>query len=491
MFGQGVIVKTMTHMSNPQFWSAALCLAASSVCVSAGAQPPVTIRVDRSTPIGISRFEPGVTHTQHDLDSARADPQAAARVKKLLPAICRYQVEPIMGWGADNPEPSPGVYNWESLDRRMRLIESMRAIPVITLCAAPDWMKGGEAGKTNWSRIEAAPVPEHFGDFAVLAKKVAQRYPKVRYFQVWNEFKGFWDAPNNNWNYIQYTDLYNQIYDALKSVSPAIKVGGPYLVVEGTGMNPDKWYGAQPITKRNMRVIDYWLAHKHGADFLVLDRSITDSNHDPGRHTEAEAMAQTRLFGEIVRQLRAKTDLPIWWAEYYGDGGHNDPDFVAAEFASIYAHMATASAERPSQAVGRRSSRASAEPRPRAAVEPTARAAAPITNPPRTPEIAFLWGFLQEEGSGYHLFTKLDNAAGGQPTAHYRVLKLFHDAFPPGTQLYRASSSSPDVEVLASRNRTLLINKRPAATTVEIDGKIFSLAHYEVRLLDSDPQRTR
>ncbi len=443
--------------------AAGMCICAGGPCGTAGAQEPVKIRIDRAAPAGVSRLELGVTHTQHDLDSARANPEAAARVKRLLPAVCRYQVEPIMGWGADNPEPAPGVYNWESLDRRMKLIDSMGALPVITLCAAPDWMKGGTTGKTDWSKIETAPLPEHFADFAALAKTVAQRYPKVRHFMVWNEFKGLWHARNNNWDYARYTELYNQVYDALKSVDPAIKVGGPYLVVEGTGLNPKQWYGAVPFTKRNLQVIDYWLAHKHGADFIVLDRGLTDGNHDPAKHTEAEALPQTRLFGDIARQIRAKTDLPIWWAEYYGAGGLKDLDYIVAQFASIYCHMAAAAAETSTPESSRRAASA------------------------RTPQVSFLWGFLEEEGSGYQLFSKLDRTDGGQPTAHYRVFKLFHDHFPPGTRLYRATSSSPNVEALASRSKTLLINKRPEPTQVELDGHSFTLARYEVRLVEANP----
>lgn len=404
----------------------------------------VTVHIDRRQPAGVCRLELGVTHTQNDLDAARANLQAVARVKRLLSAVCRYQVEPIMGWGADNPEPSPGVYNWESLDRRLALIRSMHAIPVITLCAAPDWMKGGTAGRTDWSKIEVAPVPEHYADFAALAKQVARRYPDVHYFQVWNEFKGFWDDPHHNWDYAHYTAMYNQVYDALKSVNPAIKVGGPYLVVEGTGLNPGAWFGVPPITARNRQVIDYWLQHKHGADFLVLDRSLTDKEHDPAAYPAAQVLAQTHYFGDIVRQVRARTNLPVWWAEYYGAEGISDPAFIAAEFASCYFHMATAG----------------------------------------TPQVGFLWGFFQREGGGYQLFTDVQQPNGGQPTAHYRLFRIFHDDFPPGTPFYRATSDALIVEVLASATHTLLINKQAAQIWVDLDGKRLTLNRYEVRLLN-------
>jgi hypothetical protein len=69
----------------------------------------------------------------------------------------------------DNPEPSPGQYDFRSLDRRMDFIRRSGGIPVIVLCCAPDWMKGGEAGQTDWDRLEDTPLPEHFADFAALS----------------------------------------------------------------------------------------------------------------------------------------------------------------------------------------------------------------------------------------------------------------------------------------------------------------------------------
>ena len=46
----------------------------------------------------------------------------------------------------------------------------------------------------------------------------AKRYPNVKHYMVWNEFKGFWDPANNRWDAEGYTELYNEIYVALKAV---------------------------------------------------------------------------------------------------------------------------------------------------------------------------------------------------------------------------------------------------------------------------------
>jgi len=255
--------------------------------------------------------------------------------------------------------------------------------------------------------------------------------------------KGFWDSKANNWNYVRYTELYNKVYDALKSVSRDIKVGGPYLVIEGTGTGTGPWWSEKPITKRNRAVLSYWLEHKHGADFVVLDRAV-QSSHDRTTYTEAQYMAFTALFDDIAGQVRTMTDLPIWWAESYFVRNDERPDFEAAGIASMLYHQLKAGSV-------------------------VSLCWAPQARPQRA--------------SGQHLFTDTLDAGGGQPLPAYFIYKAFNDDFKPGTHLYQAQSSSSDVEVLASSTRVLLINKRPNALMLAVNQARVTLGGHEVRVL--------
>jgi hypothetical protein len=402
--------------------------------------------VNYTKPQGRSQLTLGITHTQHTVDYGNI--AAVARAQKLLGVVAPFQVQAIMGWGADNPEPSPGIYNFQTLDERIDVIRRMHATPVITLCGAPDWMKGGQAGSTDWSKLERAPLPAHYADFATLAATIARRYPDVHYYQVWNEMKGLWDAAARNWNAAGYTDLYNQVYDALKSVSPAIKVGGPYLVIEGTGSGAAGWAAANPITARNMEVLNYWIKHKHGADFIVIDRGLVDY-HDKTKYTPDQAMKLTHWFGDVAEQVHKLTDLPVWYAEYYG-GGSSDRAFIAAEYASIYASFVRSGVAK-----------------------------------------AFLWGPMDDGNGDWLGSTALVSSArqpdGGSTYPHYDVFKLFHDHFAAGTQIFHAVSSSEDVDVLASRKCTLLINQADAAVAVRLAGQTYSLKPYQVLAVDGAP----
>jgi len=81
------------------------------------------------------------------------------------------------------------------------------------------------------------------------------------------------------------------------------------------------------------------------------------------------------------------------------------------------------------------------------------------------------------------LFTATTVAGGGQATVYYPVQKALHDYFGPGTLLYKATSSSPDVDVLASATKFLLVNKLATPLTVNVNGTVIATAGYEVRLL--------
>jgi len=394
------------------------------------AQDFVTVTVDRSTPDGTSNFTVGITHTQPKWENG--DPAAVARAKSLLAEGLKFQNQHLMDWGTENPEPQPGVYNWASLDHRVALMRSMGASIVITLCTAPGWMKtSGEdfprqIGPASWADDRVAD--NHVEEFVDLCRKVVLRYSDVKYFQIWNEYKGYWDTATNNWDFVRFTDFYNRVYDAIRAARPDVQIGGPYYPFDGP--KPKDW-----------EVVDYWFQHKHGADFVCFDGWVAGYPPTRTRKDEAKKMSLTDYFGQIARQFCARTQLPIWISEFYG-GWSSNPEFTAANHASCYLHALRSGVA-----------------------------------------VALLWDAELEKWN--YLFTSTRTPEGGQPSPHYQVVKLFNMYFGPGTPLFKASSSSPDIEVLASRTKTLLINKRDASVEVRLDGAPLTLNPYEVRLVDA------
>src|SRR2546421_9351135 len=108
-----------TSMSSRHwFWAmpvAVLLLAAAALpplgnVPRAVAAAHATVTVDRTTPAGLSQLALGVTHPQYS-PAPSGDPTAVTSGKALLAAATVYQNQSIYGWGATNPEPSPGVYD--------------------------------------------------------------------------------------------------------------------------------------------------------------------------------------------------------------------------------------------------------------------------------------------------------------------------------------------------------------------------------------------
>ncbi|MFF7972981.1 xylan 1,4-beta-xylosidase [Streptomyces sp. NPDC007905] len=402
----------------------------------------------------------GFTHTQYSADEG--GDTAVERVEQLLAKDGGLpQDQAIMGWGADNPEPVKGRYDFGAMDRRIDFIRRSGGTPVITLCCSPDWMKGGRAGvgNTDWSRtaLETAPTPKHYQDFADLAATVARRYPDVRHFLVWNEFKGFWNNARGRWDYEGYTRMYNLVYRALKQVDKDIMVGGPYLVMDS--LDPRDQNASDvlkgPWGAMDRRVLDafaYWNGHRTGADFVVVDGS-SYTNDDELLPDEFAATDKLTAVGEWVRQQTH--DLPLWWAEYYvepADGNDDRKGWSEAHRLAVHASGLIAMVKGGADS-------------------------------------GFYWNPEEEKGTDCPgcLWTPTDSAGGGKELPMYDLVSWFGRAFPPGTRYETVSVARddvPNVRVLADRRTVLVVNTLDRTISAQVDGKRFDMQAYEVKWLD-------
>ncbi|MDT0567485.1 xylan 1,4-beta-xylosidase [Streptomyces sp. DSM 3412] len=400
----------------------------------------------------------GFTHTQFSADEGSGT--AVERVEERLGEQPLPQIQHIMGWGADNPEPVEGRYDFEEMDRRIDFVRATGGTPVVTLCCAPDWMKGGRSGadRTDWSQaaLETAPEPEHFADYAALAATVAKRYPDVRHFIVWNEFKGFWNDAEARWDYEGYTELYNLVHKALKQVDEDIMVGGPYLVMDS--LDPRQEQNASTSLKgpwgaldqRVLDAFDYWNENKVGADFVVVD----GSSYTRDDELVPDEFAATDKFTAVSRWVRERSgDLPLWWAEYYvepADGDDNRHGWSENRRVAVHASGLMAMAKGGATS-------------------------------------GFYWN--PEERTGECpgcLWTPTDKSDGGEELPMYGLLSRFGEEFPPGTRYETvsvAADDKPNVRVLADDEAVLVVNTLDRKIGADIDGQKFDMAAYEVKWL--------
>ena len=440
--------------------------------MGAHASPDVTITIDYAAPLVKTNMTFGITHTHYRWHTGNAT--AVTRAKELLKSLNGFHNTHIMGWGA-------GVIRTDihgvpknldvGLTRYVNLVSELGQ-PMITFCTAPGWMKASGDGDPNssqgdWS-MESAVLPQFEDVFATLCAEIAKKYPHVKYFQVWNEFKGLWDAAARNWDYERYTRFYNKIYRKVKDVRPDAQIGGFYQVFAGDGSAEilgSRGAGTfMPIDAPTRAGMQYFIENAEGIDFFCVDKGLV-SFHNPSKrqYTNEQLMKLTPVWGvfmrEVIKEL-GDLNVPIIYSEYYGvvnreqgsvetvGGSVTFEQYGACQYASIYNHILRNSAGRE------------------------------------------IWMLLWvESGNAFpqnSVFTSTSTADGGLPTPHYWVLKAYKDWF-NHTELLETTSSSPDVEVIASTEAAMVINKRNSAVSVNINGRGLFLPAYGVALIDTKP----
>ncbi|GIH97369.1 hypothetical protein Psi01_79990 [Planobispora siamensis] len=385
----------------------------------------------------------GFTHT--GVSANNITPRFERTVAERLSRTPMLQNQHIMGFGALNPQPYPREFYWEDLDSRTNLMKESGGKQIITLCCAPDWMKGGPEGPTSdsaWDEhLEDAPYPEHFDDFAKLSATVAEKYRDVEYFMVWNEFKGFWKDHSKPADYKGYTEMYNKVYDAVKAVRPDAKIGGPYLGFDSNRTGKSELRGPWGVVNQNaLDAFEYWYANKKGADFIVVDgASLTDAHE-----MLPDEFGALGKFGAVTAWLRERTgDMPIWWSEWYfvpEDGTTwPEPKRLAVQAVSMMEFARSGAAT------------------------------------------ALYWNPQAKEGACQGCMW--DPETGAElPTG--RLVSDFATWFPADVRLEEVASADPAVRVLAQPERMVMVNTTDREVTTTVDGREVSLDPYEIEWSD-------
>ncbi|WP_405148338.1 xylan 1,4-beta-xylosidase [Sphaerisporangium sp. NBC_01403] len=423
----------------------ASCASGGTAGDAAPAQPAPTPGAGVRKPPGADPAWPrwGFTHT--GVSANNVTDRFEQDVARALAQTPMLQNQHIMGFGALNPEPRPQEFFWEDLDSRTNLMRQSGGTQILTLCCAPDWMKGGPEGPTQESawkeHLEDAPYPEHFDDFAKLSAAVAAKYPDVGYFMVWNELKGFWKDHSKPADIKGYTELYNKVYDAVKAVRPDAKIGGPYIGFDSNKTGSSELRGPWGVVNQNaLDAFEYWFKNKKGADFVVVDgASLTDAHQ-----MLPDAFGALSKFSAVTTWLRQKTgDLPVWWSEWYfvpEDGTTwSEPMRLAVQAASMMEF---------------------------------ARSGATT---------ALYWNPQAKQGACQGcMWDPLTGAA--LPTG--RLVSDFARWFPAGADVEQVATSDPKVRALAQPRQLVMVNTAGAQITATVDGKQFTLRPYEIRWSD-------
>ena len=152
--------------------------------------------------------------------------QRIATLQRLGVRVVRLTVR----W--DQVEPEQGSFDWTAPDAVLGPLQDAGIEPIVTLYGTPGWANGVRAPNV---------APTDGADFATFAAAIAERYPSVHKWTIWNEpNQRRWLSTASPVQYV--TRLLNPAYVAIHDASPSSRVAGGVTAPRGgTG-------GTSPVT---------------------------------------------------------------------------------------------------------------------------------------------------------------------------------------------------------------------------------------------------
>ncbi len=202
------------------------------------------------------------------------------------------------------------VYDWTKIDYLYDHLLKIGIKPFVELGFTPEAMKTSDNSIFYWHGNTSHPKPELWGPLVeAFVRHLEDRYgaDEVRswYFEVWNEpnLDGFWEKADQ----AAYFSLYDQTAATLKTVDPALRVGGPSTA--GAAWVPE----FLAHVAQSGAPIDFVTTHTYGVNGGFLDEEgKSDTKLDP---------SPDAIIGD-VKKVRAQIAvskfpaLPLYFTEW-------------------------------------------------------------------------------------------------------------------------------------------------------------------------------
>lgn len=212
--------------------------------------------------------------------------------------------------GTVRMEDGKTVYNWSKIDQLYDDLLARHIRPFVELGFSPKALATSQNSIFYWSGNTSHPKPEGWHDLVdAYIRHIEERYGRdevcMWFFEVWNEpnLSGFWEGGDQK----AYFELYDLTAKTIKSIDPALRVGGPSTA--GAAWVPE----FLAHMKRGGAAVDFVTTHTYGVQGGFLDEEgKADTKLDP---------SPDAIVGD-VRRIREQISaspfpgLPLYFTEW-------------------------------------------------------------------------------------------------------------------------------------------------------------------------------
>ena len=275
--------------------------------------PPRTIVVNLNNSAGpVDRFFDLSVGSDYPGTLIRNDSQAQLKltVDELGFRYIRFHAIFHDVLGTVRIEDGKTVYNWTKIDQLYDDLLARHIRPFVELGFTPKALATSNNSIFYWNGNTSHPKPEGWRDLIdAFIRHIESRYGKdeVRawFFEVWNEpnLSGFWEGADQK----AYFDLYDLTAKTIKSIDPALRVGGPSTA--GAAWVPE----FLAHVGRSGAAVDFVTTHTYGVQGGFLDEEgKSDTRLDP---------SPDAIIGDVRRvreQISASPypGLPLYFTEW-------------------------------------------------------------------------------------------------------------------------------------------------------------------------------
>jgi xylan 1,4-beta-xylosidase len=202
------------------------------------------------------------------------------------------------------------VYNWSKIDELYDDLLARHIRPFVELGFTPKALATSQSSIFYWNGNTSHPRPEGWNNLVdAFIRHIEARYGKdeVRtwFFEVWNEpnLSGFWEGGDQ----AAYFELYDLTSKTIKSIDPALRVGGPSTA--GAGWVPE----FLAHVKQSGAAVDFVTTHTYGVQGGFLD--------EEGKSDTKLDSSPDAIIGDVRRvreQISASSfpGLPLYFSEW-------------------------------------------------------------------------------------------------------------------------------------------------------------------------------